>query len=382
MNDTSEQNMNQVETPAPATSRRRWKRGLRLLAIAILIAVVCAAYLLKDHIRTLQSLRRIPGTNAYVLDYYVDYNIDAIRSQGMDVKNIEDGLIRVFFPKVLVPIATSQKGMFIQEEIETLPAGSHRCSTVMLHSPGGNVFFGRNFDWKHDACLVVKNHDGQSLSSIAVIDLHYLNLDRDDLETISLIERIPLLFAPYYLQDGMNRHGVAVADMSVENVDAPYDAAKPNLMHSTAMRLILDYAKSTDDAIALLRKYNIHFAETTCHLMIADSTGKSAVVEFIDGNLIATPTDESWQVCTNHQVAGKAEAENDQSCERYRLASDQLATLPSAAGAADVMKIMESVAQANSTMWTSVYDLATREFHLAYRREFGRQYRDGLTVSN
>jgi hypothetical protein len=274
----------------------------------------------------------VPGTRAYVMDYYVDYNIGQIRSQGMDVKNVEDGLIDVFFPEVIAPIAAAAKGRFIEREIEVFPPDAHRCSTVVVRNGAGQVFFGRNFDWKHDACLIVKIHGGDSVSSIAVIDLHYLNLDRPDLEATNLIQRIPLLFAPYYLQDGMNRHGVAVSDMSVDDVEAPFDAAKPNILHSTAMRLILDYAKTTDDAIALLHEYNIHFGETTGHLMIADRSGKSAVVEFIGGQIVATPTDQNWQVCTNHCIAGKAEGENDQSCDRYRVASERLAALPSAAG--------------------------------------------------
>jgi hypothetical protein len=354
---------------------RRRARLVRRVGIVSLIAALCAAYLLQDHIRTLRSLRHIPGTNAYVMDYYVDYHIDQIRAHGMDVNNIEDGLIRVFFPDLLAPIASGSKGRFIDEKVETLPPGAHRCSTVALRNGGGDVFFGRNFDWKHDACLIVKIHGRGSLSSVAVIDLHYLNLDRDDLETTSLLERIPLLFAPYYLQDGMNEYGVAVADMSVDGVAAPHDPAKPDLLHSTAMRLILDYAKTTDEAIDLLKQYNIHFAETTCHMMIADTAGKSAVVEFIEGDIKTTPPESFWQVCTNHQISGRTEEESDQCCQRYQSASHQLAALPSVATSAEVMNVMESIAQPDWTMWTSVYNLSTRELQLAYRQRFSEPYR-------
>jgi hypothetical protein len=166
--------------------------------------------------------------------------------------------------------------------------------------------------------------------------------------------------------------------MSVDPVEAPFDAGKPDVLHSTAMRLILDYAKTTDEAIDLIKQYNIHFAETTCHLMIADASGQSAVVEFIDGQIVVTPNEADWQVCTNHCIAGKGEEENDERCNRYRLASDQLAALPSMAGAGDIMKIMQSVAQPEWTMWTSVYNLSTRELRLAYRQQFGDVYRDAL----
>jgi hypothetical protein len=381
MNKPVNRETDEPEVAAPC-SCGRCGRVLRWTGTAAVILLLLIAYLVQDHVRTLRSLRRIPGTNAYVIDYYADYNIDQIRSQGMDVDNVEDGLIRVFFPDVLVPIAATLKGRFIDSEVETFPAGGHRCSTVVWRSGAGDVLFGRNFDWKHDACLIVKVHKDGGVSSIAVIDLHYLNLDRDDLENTNLFQRVPLLFAPYYLQDGMNRYGVAVSDMSVDDVKSPYDPAKPNVLHSTAMRLILDDAKSTAEAIALLEQYNIHFAETTGHLMIADGAGRSAVVEFIDGAIVATPGGENWQVCTNHRIAGKAEEENDGACGRYRAASERLASLPSAAGAADVMKIMQAVVQEKWTMWTSVYNLSTGEFRLAYRRHFDAPYDDRLALAN
>jgi hypothetical protein len=363
---------------APTTRPRRWRRILRFTGVAVLAALLLGGVLLRDHIRTLQSLRRVPGTNAYVMDYYVDYNMEQIRTAGMDVNNVEDSLIDVFFPDVLASIASGVKEWFLDEEVRTIATGVKRCSTVSVHSPGGRVFFGRNFDWQHDAMLILKTHKAGSVASVSVLDLYYLNLDRDDLEETNLIQRIPLLFAPYYLQDGMNRNGVAVADMSVDGAKAPYDAAKPNVIHATAMRLILDYAKSTDEAIDILKQYNVHFAEVTGHLMIADATGKSAVVEFIDGRIEATPTNENWQVCTNHQICGMQEEENDQCCVRYRHASEQLAKVSATADANAVMRVMESISKDEWTMWTSVYDLSAGEFCVAYRRHFDKAYRDEL----
>jgi flavin-binding protein dodecin len=79
-----------------------------------------------------------------------------------------------------------------------------------------------------------------------------------------------------------------------------------------------------EDGGALLGQYNIHFVAETCHLMIADATGKSVVVEFIDGQIKPTVTHENWQVCTNHQLCNKTEAENDKNCNRYQLASGEL----------------------------------------------------------
>jgi predicted choloylglycine hydrolase len=166
--------------------------------------------------------------------------------------------------------------------------------------------------------------------------------------------------------------------MTVKNVQTPNEPDKPNIIHSAAMRLILDYAKTTDEAVELLKQYNVHFVAETCHLMISDATGKSVVVEFIDGQLRPTTRHENWQICTNHELCGKSDAENCASCGRYKLASAELTDLHSTGDANDVMKIMQSVSKTDHTMWSSVYDLTTGDFELAYRRNFDDVYRDRL----
>jgi choloylglycine hydrolase len=317
------------------------------------------------------------------MDYYVDYNIDEIRAEGMDVERIEDGLINVLFPDAVASVAVDLKDRFLDEKIETLKTNGEHCSTVSLKSPSGHVLFGRNFDYFHDACLILRVHgDDGELTSLAVLDLHYLNLDLDYLQDTSLFERIPLLFAPYYLQDGMNGHGVAVADMAVEGAKPPYDGAKPNILHSTAMRLILDDAKNTDEALAILNRYNVHFVGETCHFLIADASGKSVVVEFMDGETRVTPARETWQVCTNDPIYGKTEGQCDENCERYRTASERLANASATAGVDDVMSVMQAVSKEDWTMWSSVYDLTARELRFAYRRHYDKPYEDSLVESD
>jgi len=222
------------QTP-PVSRAGRWKRRLKWLAISGLLAIAVAAFVVKDYVRTLQSLRRVPGTHAFVMDYYVDYHIDEIRQRGLDVGNVQDSFIRTLFPDFFLPIISRFKRAYLPAETKTIDPSAHHCSTLAIRSQNGHVYFGRNFDWHHDACLILRVHDANGAASISVLDLAYLNLNRADLDQTSLFQRVPLLFAPYYLMDGMNRHGVAVADMSVE-AQPPRDPAKPAIILSTLMR--------------------------------------------------------------------------------------------------------------------------------------------------
>jgi hypothetical protein len=46
----------------------------------------------------------------------------------------------------------------------------------------------------------------------------------------------------------------------------------------------------------------------------------------------------------------------------------------------NMMKIMSSISVENWTMWTSVYNLATGEFQVAYRRKYQELYPESVTL--
>jgi len=268
------------QLPEKPKKQGKWKRRLKRCVIALLVCAIVALILTWNHVRTLSSLERVPGTNAYVMNYYVDYSLDEIETHGMDVRNIEDSCIETFFPDFVLPVAQNVKRWFIPQKIEATADQGHHCSSLYLRSENGTCYFARNHDWKHDAFLILRIYDERGLASIATIDLAYLNLDRPDLDETNLIQRIPLLFAPYYAMDGINRNGVAVGIMSVDDlpVTPSRESSNPNVINTTLMRIILDNAKSTEDAARIARNYNVHFVDAPQHVLIGDASGKSGIL--------------------------------------------------------------------------------------------------------
>ena len=234
------------------------------------------------------------------MDYYCDYNVEAIRDRGMDPSDIEGSLIRTHCPDLMVPIAVrffeylKPRSLYYRER-----SPSHSCSTVAFHNEDGAVYFGRNFDWSRDPCLIVRVHRRGALVTVGVLDLYYLNLDKQKLQNPTLVDRLPLLFAPYIVEDGMNEHGLAISGMMARESIAPYDPVKPSLINPVAKRLVLDYAKNTEEAVALLRQYNLNvLPQYQTHFMISDSGGHSVVVEFVDGETKVVPATRRWQAAS------------------------------------------------------------------------------------
>ncbi len=354
--------------------RRRWLRAFTHVALALtvllLLGVLLLAMLVKDHVRSLWSIRQVPGTKMFVMDYYGSYNLEEIRKHGIDVGDPVGSLVRVTLPGFLVRFIADHTRDKLPPPKEPIRRAVHSCSTVAFRNREGEVLLGRNFDWMHDAFVVLRIHSKKGTSSVAVLDPHYLGLDAKRLAEPSLEERFRLLFLPYLVMDGMNEHGVAIGEMALSDSRAPFDPEKPSVINPLIIRLILDNAQNTEEALDIMRNYNIHFPAVPCHYLIADAKGHSVAVEFIDGRVETISTDETWQVSTNHRLLGKTEADNDRACDRYKKASDQVAKLDGRINMAEMLKVMASVSVEDWTMWTSVYNLSTGEFQVAYRRNF------------
>jgi len=374
--------MNTQSKPRDVAKPSKWKRRLKRFALFIVVCILFGVFLIRNHVRTLASLRRVPDTNAFVMDYYVDYSLDEIETNGMDVHNIEDACIKTFFPDVISPIAQNVKRSFIPEKIETTEDSGHHCSSVFLRSSDGTCYFARNQDYHNDAFLILRIHDHRGLASIALIDLEYLNLNRNDLDQTSLIQRIPLLFAPYYAFDGINRHGVAVGIMSVDDrpVVTGHDASKPDVINTTLMRIILDNAKSTEDALAIAKKYNVHFVAMPQHVLIGDASGQSGILEHIDGDIRFIKPQAQWQVCTNHQMHDTSEQRSDEQCDRYRTGSAIVDRLGDSFGPQEVNAAIRSMSVDGWTMWTSVFNLTDCDVSVIYKGKTEDVFHDQITT--
>jgi predicted choloylglycine hydrolase len=313
----------------------------------------------------------------YVVDYYGAYNIEQIRESGTDPDDIEGSLTRALLPDILLPIAEQISRHRKTRQYSDQP--EHSCSTVSFRADTGHVYFGRNFDWKHEPCLIVRVHGEEKMSSVAILDPYYLGLDSDQLADPSIADRLALLFAPYLVTDGMNEYGVAVSSMAARKSRSSYDAEKPTVVKSVLKRLILDHAHTTDQAVELMARYNVDFAGMPCHFMIADASGESVVIEFVDGETATVSSSEHWQVSTNHILTGKSESMRRKICWRYETAAGHLSENNAGIAANDIMEVMSSISMPDWTMWSSVYDLTTGEYRVAYRRQYDYVFRDRLT---
>ena len=77
---------------------------------------------------------------------------------------------------------------------------------------------------------------------------------------------------------------------------------KPDLTTTTAIRLLLDRAADVDEAVALLGQYDMNSSIGSAHhLSIADASGRSVVVEYVNGDR-GGADQQSTLVVKSHKV--------------------------------------------------------------------------------
>ncbi len=172
------------------------------------------------------------------------------------------------------------------------------CSAFMAKTQSDDILFARNYDFdKTNVCITICDNPGNGrYKSFTTVDLNYVGMDTDS-DVTGLMDKITCFAASYAPLDGMNEKGLSCGIfMSYQGDDLTLndsgtvatdqkDPSKPNFTSTTMQRMILDYCATVDEAVELISSYNLHdSAKSAFHYMIADATGKSAILEWLPEN--------------------------------------------------------------------------------------------------
>lgn len=175
------------------------------------------------------------------------------------------------------------------------------CSSFTATAENGDALFARNYDFsKTNAMLVFTEANEGRHATISTVDLQFLGIDVDQ-DMTGLMDKVICLAAPYAPLDGINDAGVSCGIYMTyqggeETVATSQDTDKPDFTSTTLLRLILDYADSVEEAVQIASSYDLHdSANTSYHYMVADATGKSAILEWTNDSAVDTTDNDGSQ---------------------------------------------------------------------------------------
>ncbi len=331
--------------------------------IVVLLVIIGYVFLNNPRIKAAQSVVRIDD-GLYSLTYEGDYGFDEFLARGGAATDAE-------MAQYITEFLTSGFGSASTPDTTV----SYGCSTFTSRSSRG-VVFGRNFDFPFDEgckAMIVNARPSQGYASVSTACLDFMGMPAEWCPDSDMMSRVSALAALYLPLDGINEMGLCVADLVAgDEVEIHQTTDKPDLTITATIRLLLDKAASVEEAIELLRQYDIHSSiGTSHHIAIADSEGTSVVVEYIDGVMSVVPTN----IVTNHYLTPgeKCGVGNELSHERYNRIANACDRLQEQMTITSACNILHDNSYPDYTQWSIVYATDACEAYYVWRSQFDKQ---------
>lgn len=250
------------------------------------------------------------------------------------------------------------------------------CSTLAVKDENGNALFGRNFDWNTCHAMIIQNVPKNGYASISTVNMDFITVS--GIKLSSLPDEIQALAGLYAPLDGLNEMGLAVSvNMIQDNATIEQNTDKKDITTTTAVRLLLDQAADVEEAIDLLNRYDLHASfGYMVHFAIADQSGRSVVVEYVNNEMIVTET----PAVTNFYLSEgeKNGIGTQQSHERYEILMEHLndsktMNMDALCGALDSVS-KDNFGEFESTEWSIVMNQTTGEVRYYHREDYHTAY--------
>lgn len=247
-----------------------------LLAVVLVFTGICFT-----RIQTVSSIKKLTGYadgyNLYRMDVRYRYSLDDLIRYGVrDNQTMIDAISKEALPLFPVKIKAPEFG----------------CTAFTLTDNDGGVHMGRNYDFRSntsDMLVYCTPEHGYKSVAFAALDNVSANVPEE-----SIKKKLASLTAPFICLDGMNEKGVSIAVLIVDSEPVHQNTGKPTIFTSLVIRLVLDRAATTQEAVELLQGYDMFSAGgRDYHFYITDAKGDGRVVEYdceSDAReLVATP---------------------------------------------------------------------------------------------
>lgn len=173
----------------------------------------------------------------------------------------------------------------------------------------------------------------------------------------------------------MNDQGLAITHANVPKSRTPYDPDKPQFRHNFLEKIVSECV-NVRQAVSMIRAYSLPPGEhgAHIHLMLADSSGDAAVLEWVDNEVKVIPRTGPALLMTNYVLSRPETATGPKG--RYARASRLLPDVKDAT-VESLMPVLKELSvygvvrgQEVGTLDTQVWDTTARKVHMFYKCDF------------
>ena len=142
----------------------------------------------------------------------------------------------------------------------------------------------------------------------------------------------------------------------------------------TLPRLLLSKARSVEEAIHYTEKYNLFSDVAPLHYMVADASGNSAVIEFVDGRMVVTKAENEFLAVTNFTLYDNPTKEGFGK-DRYENIQNTLEKQAGIISEEAALELLKNNVIPGDEQWSAVYNLTRRTLAVTFSRDYEQVYR-------
>ncbi|MBH1939615.1 linear amide C-N hydrolase [Mobilitalea sibirica] len=172
-----------------------------------------------------------------------------------------------------------------------------------------------------------------------------------------------------YVQGGMNEKGLFYDGATCPRSEVPYDERKSDLGMDLG-EIIISKCANVSEVIEMVKEYNIPSSYAD-HLMFADASGDSVVIEWMENDLKIIPKKEEYQLITNFWLSNPDLG--GYPCSRYEKAKSMLEDSEKEFTYETMTRILDATSQDwgnGGTRYSNVYDLNEKVVYVYYMGDF------------
>lgn len=313
---------------------------------------------------SLASLKDLHHGLLYSMEYTADYKLDdCLQADAIDISS----LINQMQHSLLKNNTKSP--------VNTNPGGG--CSAFTAKTETGTLLYGRNFDFKMDmTAVLIRTHPKNGYASIGLADTGWVGYgigSLDDGKTdISMAACMP-----YLVMDGINEKGLTISVLKLDGAPTRQNTGKHKITTTVAIRLVLDRAATVDEAIALLKQYDMQSAmdNANFHFLLADATGKTVTLEYCanDMHVLDNTFITNYYVTPSMNGFGHGK-------DRYEIIEKTLAFKKNVLTTEEAMSLLSLVSQPETdestsmTQWSALYEPNSLKMTVAIRQDYTRLF--------
>lgn len=239
-----------------------------LIQIVLILCLLLSAFYY-TRLQTVCSVRKLSNYNdynIYRMDVKYSYDLDRMIGRGMkDGNSLYNAILKEILP-------------FVPIHMEAPDYSNYGCSAFTLKTEDNKIMMGRNYDFKYNTSAMLVHcspKNGYKSVSFAALD----NIHANKPETFKT--KLGALAAPFVVLDGVNEKGVSMCVLTLDSKATKQNSGKPAISTTFAIRLVLDRAATTEEAVELLKKYDMYaVAGRDYHFYITDAKGDGRAVEY------------------------------------------------------------------------------------------------------